>query len=163
MKILSQVVLLFFVSTAAYAQVSETTKIDEFGLIYCCDFGARVDNAELARKNNPGSMIYVTFYNARKHRVSRWDKSGNQKTVWIDPIRGEYRGFVTGFMKQISFFKLDPANFKIRDGGYREQMVVELWLVPSGAAPPPLTPTVDEKNIRFRKGTSHFAHVCDDI
>ncbi|MBV8857759.1 MAG: hypothetical protein JOZ02_12560, partial [Acidobacteria bacterium] len=34
------------------------------------------------------------------------------------------------------------------DGGYREELTVELWVVPSGATPPAASPTVDPSEVK---------------
>jgi hypothetical protein len=34
------------------------------------------------------------------------------------------------------------------DGGFREDLTVELWIVPSGATPPENSPTVDPSEVQ---------------
>jgi hypothetical protein len=34
------------------------------------------------------------------------------------------------------------------DGGYKEDLTVELWIVPSGANPPTASPTVDPSEVK---------------
>lgn len=44
-----------------------------------------------------------------------------------------------------------PAErFVFVEAGLRENFTIEIWLVPGGAAPPTLAPTLTE--MRFRKG-----------
>jgi hypothetical protein len=144
--------------------VTETTKIDEFGAIHCCDFGARMDNAAIYQRANPGSRIHLIFYNARKHNGWRWNaRLKKREPALVNPIRGEFGGFVRGVKQRAAFQKLDMRTFVITNGGYRENLIVEVWIVPAGTEPPKVTPTVDEKSIRLQKGTPHFLHVCDDI
>lgn len=63
-------------------------------------------------------------------------------------------------MKRIAFQKRGDENFVIRDGGFRERMTVELWLVPEGAQPPELAPTVNAEEVKFRKGRTLYQDTC---
>ena len=164
MKIILPIILSFVLSASAFSQgaITETQKIDEFGHIFCCDFGARVDNTNITQRANPGSQIYVIYYSARKHEITRRDKQGVEKMVLRNPVRNEFRDFERGFLKRAAFQRFDWKNFSIVNGGYRERMSVEIWLVPAGAEPPKLLPTIDEKTVRFRKGsTRYFTGICD--
>jgi hypothetical protein len=162
---IAPVLLGILLSAGVFAQaVTETTKIDEFGAINCCDFGARMDNAAIQQRANPGSQIHLIFYNARGYNSTRWNKKLREREpVLLNPIRGEFSGFVRGVKQRADFQKLDMKTFVITNGGYREKLIVEVWIVPAGAEPPKVTPTVDKKRIKLQKGTLHFLHVCDDI
>jgi hypothetical protein len=157
--------LIVFLSAAVFGQAdTETRKIDEFGAIHCCDFGARMENAAIYQRANPGSQIHLIFYNARKLNWWRWNaKLKKREPALVNPIRGEFGGFVRGVRQRAAFQKFDMKTFVIINGGYRENLEVEVWIVPAGAQPPKLAPTVDEKIIKLQKGTLHFLHVCDDI
>ena len=79
-------------------------------------------------------------------------------------MRDEFGDFQRGFQKRASFLKADMKDFEIVNGGYREFLSIEMWIVPEGAQPPELTPTVDEKDVIFRKGRPQFFRsVCDWI
>jgi hypothetical protein len=167
MKIIIPVILSLVLSVSAFAQeaVTETQKIDEFGApsVRCCDFGARVDFAMITQRANPGSQVHVVYYSGRKYETTRRDRQGREKTVLINPMRNEYRDFQKGFMIRAAFQKVDMTNFILVNGGYRERMAVEVWLVPAGAEPPKPLPTIDEKTVKFRKGTPRrFARICDE-
>lgn len=165
MRTIFLVLILCVFPAGVFAQaVTETQKIDEFGAIKCCDFGARMDNAAIYQRANPGSQIHLIFYNARKHSWWRWNaRLKKREPALINPIRGEFSGFVRGVRQRAAFQKFDLKTFVIRNGGYRENLEVEVWIVPPGADPPKLAPTVDEKIIKLQKGTLHFLHVCDNI
>jgi len=46
---------------------------------------------------------------------------------------------------------IDASRLVLVNGGYREEDNVELWVVPSGAAAPVATPTVQAGEIKQRK------------
>ena len=43
---------------------------------------------------------------------------------------------------------IDASRIVTVDGGYRENLTVELWVVPSGAQPPTASPNVDPSEVR---------------
>jgi hypothetical protein len=147
MKTIFLVLILCVFPAGVFAQaVTETTKIDEFGAIYCCDFGARMDNAAIYQRANPGSQVYLVFYNGRKHDGWRWNaRLKRREPGLVNPVRSEFRGFVAGAMTRIVFQRLDREAFVIQDGGFRESLLVEVWIVPRGGEPPAPTATVDKK------------------
>ena len=163
MRILALTLLMVVFAAGASAQaIAEAQKIDEFGLIGCCDLGARVDNAEIARQNTPGSKIYYIFYEGKKRLIYRWNaKTGKREDVLLNPVRAEFQSFERGIKRQVNFLRRDMNQMVIQNGGYRELLTIEVWIVPDGAEPPALTPTLDEKSVKFRKGRWFFAGVCD--
>lgn len=166
MNFVYSVIFILILCGASFAQaLTEATKIDEFGITNCCDIQARVNNAEIARRNNPGSKIYFIFYEGKKRAILRWnERLGKSEHALVNPVRGEFRSFERGTLKRAAFQKFDSNNIIIKNGGYRELLTVEVWIVPDGAEPPGLTPTVDEKDVKFRKGRSgFFSHICDYI
>jgi hypothetical protein len=46
------------------------------------------------------------------------------------------------------------------DGGYREEFIQEIWIVPNGAKAPIPTPTLQEKDIKFAKGKPRRSRQC---
>lgn len=68
-------------SLAAFGQNAlKAEKFDEFGLVYCCELGARVDFASITRIENPGSKIHVIFYSGRKHEGWKFDRKTGKKS-----------------------------------------------------------------------------------
>jgi hypothetical protein len=47
---------------------------------------------------------------------------------------------------------VDPGRIVTVDGGYREDMTVELWIVPSGATPPTASPTLQQSDVTIITG-----------
>ena len=57
--------------------------------------------------------------------------------------------------------KENPDRVTLLNGGYREKWAVELWLVPHGAALLDSTPSVEAKDIKFRRGKTNWKrYVC---
>jgi len=48
------------------------------------------------------------------------------------------------------------------DGGYREELTVELWVVPSGANPPSASPTVDPSEVKPARAPRRRGRRDDD-
>jgi hypothetical protein len=46
----------------------------------------------------------------------------------------------------------EAARIVTVDGGYREDLTVELWIIPPGMTPPQPSPTVEPREVRFVKG-----------
>jgi hypothetical protein len=68
---------------------------------------------------------YIVIYGSRQ---------GNKKdTAWV----------IRNIQQSISFLKLDTSRIKIVDGGFREEMWVEVYLLPAGIEPPKPTPTLN--------------------
>lgn len=51
---------------------------------------------------------------------------------------------------------IDPKRVLVVDGGFREKLTVELWLVPEGEQMPKATPTVSPKDIRYKRAKYGF-------
>lgn len=162
MKLIPALLLLVLMSLTAFGQdVPKAEKFDEFGLVYCCELGARADFARIKQHENPGSKVHVIFYSGRKHEGWKTDRrTGKKEPALVDPVRNEYRAFLREFMKRIMFQRLGAENLVIRDGGFRERLTVEIWLVPEGAASPELTPTVNAEEVKFRKGRTLYQDTC---
>lgn len=128
----------------------EPTKVDEFASICCEDEKARLDYFSTELQNNPGAQGYIIFYGGRRYescwyggqrRGARRPRFGEaeKRAARIKPYLINQRGF-------------DPQRITVVNGGYREAWMAELWIVPGGAKPPVPTPTLQRKDIRYRRG-----------
>ena len=69
------------------------------------------------------------------------------------PKRGEAEARVSFWKPYLLDTKdVEGSRVEIIDGGYRVEPVVEIWVVPVGAELPRPTPTLKEKDIKFRRG-----------
>ncbi len=100
-------------------------KIDEFSHILYSELSARFDGFMFYLIDEPNSTGYMIIYGSRdgnKKDVARMVKMTNQIMV---------------------FRRYDSSRVIIVDGGYREEMMIEFYVVPAGVEPPKPTPTLD--------------------
>jgi hypothetical protein len=140
----------FFSLTANFISFSQTSdvakQIDKFGNVCCEDELARLDNFAVQLQNEPDAQGYIIFYEGRRYgycykyrpRIPRRGEA-KARVARIKPYLVETRGF-------------DANRIVVINGGYREEWTAELWIVPKGANPPKPTPTLTEKDIKFRRG-----------
>ena len=118
-------------STSASCTVSimkkpEARKLDEFGKIKSEDENSRLDNLLIELQMDPTASGYIITYGGRASRPGDARKAAARAKDYLVKKRG-----------------FDPGRIGTMDGGYREQPVTELWIVPSGAQPPQPTPTIE--------------------
>ena len=124
-------------------------KFDEYGQICEEDEKARLDFFSMQLKD-PDLVAYVVFYGGRcyssceidypRHRP-HYPRVGEaeQRAARIKPYLVNTRG-------------IDENRIFVVNGGFRESWTAELWLAPKGSPPPPLTPTTNATDIRYRTG-----------
>lgn len=56
-----------------------------------------------------------------------------------------------GLHRAIDFMRIDRSRIKIVDGGFREEMMVEIYLVPAGVESPKPTPTLNADFVMLPK------------
>ncbi len=73
------------------------------------------------------------------------------KEIWkILPRIGKANSRIDLIKKHLKFLRYSTKNIVFINGGFRENLTAEFWLVPRNAEPPKLTPTL--KKIKHRKG-----------
>src|SRR5215213_1314460 len=98
------------------------------------DQKARLDNLAVELQNDPTTRAYVIAYGGRMSPVGQVEKLMNRAREYMVTQRG-----------------IDASRLSVVNGGYREEDSVELWIVPSGAAVPQATPTVQAGEVKRRK------------
>jgi len=98
------------------------------------DQKARLDNLAVELQNDPTTRAYIIAYGGRTSPVGQVEKLMNRAREYMVTQRG-----------------IDASRLSVVNGGYREEDSVELWIVPSGAAAPQATPTVQAGEIKRRK------------
>lgn len=130
-----------FVSVATAQNIDqppESFKIDEFGKVADCEFGARVDALFIALGNNKEWNGLVIIYSGSLGAPALTD--------------GSLFGFMKSrFDRAIAMRKYDAGRVKIIDGGFREVNGPwsEIFLVPPGASEPIPTETVPKPSVDF--------------
>jgi hypothetical protein len=109
----------------------------EFDECVNCTFDdqkARLDNLAVELQNDPSTRAYIIAYGGRMSPVGQVEKLMSRARDYIVKQRG-----------------IDASRLVVVNGGFREEDSVELWVVPSGAAAPQATPTVQAGEIQRRK------------
>jgi hypothetical protein len=106
----------------------------QFDVCCSCSFDdqkARLDNLAVNLQNDPSATTYIIAYGGRTSRAGQADALGARARAYLIKNRG-----------------LDQSRIVVMNGGYREEDCVELWIIPSGAAPPQPTPTIQQGDVR---------------
>ena len=114
---------------------TSSRKIDEYGNIRWSDERMRLDNFAIELHNTPAATGYIVCYGGRRGRTGEARRRCDRAVKYAG---GLFRG-------------TDAARLVTLDGGYREDLTVELWVLPSGSTPPQPSPTVDPGEVRFIK------------
>ena len=144
---------LSFASTAYGRQAARM--IDAFGLIRCDDVKTRLDSSAIEVQKDPTAKLQIIFYGGKSYFNSLYDRRTGDYTLArrLLPKRDEARARVSWWKPYIIDTRgVEASRIEVVDGGYRPEFTVEFWIVPSGANPPTLKPTLTEKDIRFRRG-----------
>ncbi|HVS22054.1 MAG TPA: hypothetical protein VHD88_09420 [Pyrinomonadaceae bacterium] len=99
--------------------VSKPRKFDEYYDIARNDEKARLDNYAIQLRGEPGSQGYIIVYPSRRGRAGEAQARAKRISDYLVNSRG-----------------IDSSRFTITMGTAREDWLVELWIVPSGATPP---------------------------
>ncbi|HEX7175965.1 MAG TPA: hypothetical protein VF240_11955 [Pyrinomonadaceae bacterium] len=110
---------------------AEARKIDEYGNIRFNDEKARLDNYAIALQNEPGAQGTIICYGGRVGRAGEAQARCDRAKNYLVNERG-----------------IDASRVSTVDGGFREELTVELWVVPTGAQPPTASSTVDPSEVR---------------
>jgi hypothetical protein len=109
-------------------------KIDEYGNIKFEDEMARLDNFAIELLNWPDGVGYIVAYGGRRSRRGEALKRAERAKVYVTNVRG-----------------IPSAQVVTMDGGYKEDLTVELRIRSKEMQPPTPTPTVDPSEVRFIK------------
>ncbi|HEY0322400.1 MAG TPA: hypothetical protein VGC66_15695 [Pyrinomonadaceae bacterium] len=108
---------------------------DQYGNIAFNDEKARLDNFAIQLQNEPGAQGYIVAYGGRKGRAGEAQARADRAKDYMVNTRG-----------------VDPGRLVTVDGGYREDLTVELWIVPTGAVPPTASPTLQQSDVTIITG-----------
>ena len=97
----------------------ENRKFDEYGNINRDDEKARLDNFAIQLQQEPDSQGYIIIYAGRRTRPGDAQKRASRARDYLVAMRG-----------------IDAKRIVTLDGGTREDLTVELWIVPTGAPAP---------------------------
>lgn len=101
-------------------------KVDDFGRTGDCETGGRLDNFFSRLQENHDATGYIIIYQGKNALPADNEVSAYEKII----------------RNQSSFRNFDASRFTFLNGGFREELSIELWLIPSGANEPTPTNTV---------------------
>ncbi len=123
----------------------QARKVDEYGNIKFNDEKARLDNYAIELQNDPTAQGYLVCYGGRTGRTGEAQRRCDRAKNYLVSTRG-----------------IDASRVVTVDGGFREELTVELWVVPSGATPPAASPTVDPSEVRPARAPRRRGRRDDD-
>jgi hypothetical protein len=116
-------------------------KIDEYGNIRWSDEKARLDNFAIELKNTPDAVGYIICYGGRVGRAGEAQRRCRRA-----------KDFVVGR------YHIESSRVVATDGGFKEDLTVELWIEPLGVMPPIPSPTVDPGEVTILKRKAARKH-----
>jgi len=109
-------------------------EFDECNSCSLDDQKARLDNLAVELQNDPSTRAYILAYGGRMSPLGQVEKLMSRSRDYLITQRG-----------------IDASRLVVVNGGFREEDSVELWIVPSGAAAPKPTPTVQAGEVNPTK------------
>lgn len=110
-------------------------KTDEYGDIKPNEEKQRLGSFAQEVRDDPTAQGYVIVYAGRRARRGEARERGERARRYL-----------------VGGWGLDGARIVVIDGGHRESRAVELFVVPTGASPPPATRTVDPSDVEIIEG-----------
>lgn len=120
--------------TTALPQPHFHDKVDEYGNINFEDEKARLDNFGIEVQNWPEGVGYIVGYGGRRSRRGEAARRVKRAKHYLVTVRG-----------------IDASRLVTIDGGYREELTVELRIRSKEMKPPEPSPTVDPTEVIFVK------------
>lgn len=105
---------------------------DSYGDINEEDEMARLDHLAVELQKEPGAQGYLLCYGGRRGRRGEAQARCDRAKDYLVNQRG-----------------VEAARLVALDAGYREELTVELWVLPTGAHPPVFAPTVEPADVEF--------------
>ena len=136
MKTLQAFMLCLFVLivTPAYAQERNfhNDKIDSYGNLSFRDEKRRLDWLAKVLRGEPDGVAYINVYAGRESCAGEAQARALRAKRYLVRRWGIRRDRIVW-----------------RDGGYQEDLTIDLWVRPSGAPAPAITPTVDPSEVQI--------------
>ena len=134
-SILTLSLVLVMCNVPLAATDSYSLKLDEFDGTNWEDAMARLDNLAITLSNEPGSIGVLIVYGGRRGRRGEAQAWGKCLRDYMVNSRG-----------------VSANRVVLVDGGFRDAITAEIWKSAGKQYIPTPAPTVDPKDVRFRKG-----------
>ncbi len=115
------------------AFVTPTQIFDRFGDITCEDELARLDNLAIELQSAPAQHAYIIVYGSSRGRRNEARARLARMKFYLVKRRG-----------------VDATRITTINGGYRENLECEFWLMPSDAPAPSPQPTVSPHDVKLK-------------
>ncbi len=153
-------IILFSLSVLFFSQIalSQTaTKIEFFNLTdnrLQCGTALKLGNIYQSIEDNPNSRLYVIYYESQYRATSVYD---DKTKKFIPKLIYPRFGDALNKAKEIPLYlknvhKFPTEKIILIDGGFRQSLELEIWIVPNGAEIPKATPALERKDIKYAKG-----------
>lgn len=111
---------------------TSSRKIDEYGNLRWRDEKARLDFYLIDLRSDPTIRACMVCYSGRRTRPGEGRRRCARAAEYVRRVGG-----------------IDAARIVTIDGGFREELTVELWAPPRGSSLPMASPTVDPSEVTF--------------
>jgi len=125
MKFLFCFLVVVLTALTCNAQSSEAIKFDEYGSGLSADEQDRLDEFTRELKTQPGAQVYILSYGGQHSCTTAARKNADRVKTYL--------------VKQ----QINASRIVTVEAGYKEIPTFEFWIVPPGAAPPNVSPSVD--------------------
>ena len=125
----------YYEKPEAFVQISRIAcglAFDSYGDIRFSDEKARLDNFAIQLLNDETARGHIFVYAGRKATAGEAQIRANRALNYLISVR-----------------QIDPQRVKAVDGGHQEEFRVQLYIVPAGAEPPPVMPSIDPSQVEI--------------
>lgn len=109
-------------------------KIEDFGIVGECATSSMIDNFFISLQNNPAAKGVIIIYRGANRLPANIDYS-----------------LIRMYEDNIRLRRYDRSRVEIIDGGFRQEVTTEIWLVPPGAKMPKPSNTVPKPSLPKNK------------
>ena len=102
------------------------TKLNSYGTLPRRELLRRLNAFATQLENQPGAQGYILAYNGRRSRTDEAQSKAKQSREYLVLKR-----------------RIDTNRIVTVKGGTKEKLTIELWIVPTGASPPPPQPGIN--------------------
>lgn len=165
MKTLFCIGILLFGSCLVTAQVSEPSPtdmpmFDQWGPANCEDYLARMDGI-LVRLHEPGQRVVFVVYEGKTQEVT-YKKDGTSVKRLLLPQYGLARTKIASMKSYLRAKGADLSRVTLISGGFREELTVEVFVVPERSEIQPVArPTVEKMKYRKGKPAGYCMGCCE--
>lgn len=123
----------------------QARKLDEFGNVTCEDELARLDNFTNELLSDVNAQGHLIVYGGRRGRRNEAKARAARMKFYLVRNRG-----------------LDAKRITTLDGGYREELTTELWVMRRGETAPLPTPSVNPRDVKLKGRMRVRGYYCGE-